>query len=189
MAAPMNAAQQRVHKKMERASQDLIKVYNPTKEPIEVTWDSDLIFRIPAKTDDIGHGIGFAVHPRYIALRYVEKMDTQLVTEEAGGEVEKENKLRAKSGMKKMDAQEQVVVENKVYLDQAKKEARIKLLWHGLVRKYAEEKPEQESGIRRQDTRSVIEQMISQLEESGAGVQTSTNAEDLLPSQQMREEQ
>lgn len=69
------------HKEQRRRSQDLIRVYNPTKEDYTLVWD-DQKFVIPARDKDKGWGKGMRVMQRYLAQKYTKEIVDKILTEE-----------------------------------------------------------------------------------------------------------
>ena len=91
-----------IHKELERRSQDRIKVANPTSEDYEVIWDG-YAFTVPAN--------GTAIHPRYIAEKYVKEMTEKVITDMADSKIDEINEQREKEGKEKMTAQQREIKE------------------------------------------------------------------------------
>lgn len=89
-------------KELERMSQDSVRVYNPTDKDFITRFDGNR-FVVPAKSRDIGYGLGQAVHPRYVALKYAKEMYTYLVESKMLDVLNKENERRRASGNREMD--------------------------------------------------------------------------------------
>lgn len=69
------------HKEMRRRSQDLIRVYNPTKDDYILVWD-DQKFVVPARDKDKGWGKGMRVMQRYLAQKYTKEIVDKILMEE-----------------------------------------------------------------------------------------------------------
>ena len=83
---------------LERRSNDLLRIYNPTNERHVVEWDrknGTKLFPVEPKEE--------AVYPRYIAEKYIREMFDKITISEADGAVRKENERRIKAGMAAMD--------------------------------------------------------------------------------------
>jgi len=84
-AIPANARnpkQIQAHKELYDRTQDVVRVHNPTSEDFIVHNDrrfSNERYLIPASTRDIGFGKGNNDVPRFIALRYVDKMGIERI--------------------------------------------------------------------------------------------------------------
>lgn len=85
------------HQELERQSQDLIRVANPTDVPYTVKWGG-YGHLVPARHQDIGQGAGQAILPRYIAFKYVEEMTKKIATEKQLDAVAIVNKKRIDAG-------------------------------------------------------------------------------------------
>lgn len=68
-------------REMVRRSNDEFEVYNPTSEDFRVTYDSR-IWIFPKHSKDIGFGRGINRVPRYIVLRYMDKMSVHQINKE-----------------------------------------------------------------------------------------------------------
>lgn len=60
------------HRELYARSQDEIRVRNQRLKDYFVKFDGRT-FKIPGKNTDVGHGKGEAVHPRYIAEKYMKE--------------------------------------------------------------------------------------------------------------------
>lgn len=78
-----NTAKQRaIHIEMYRKTQDTLLVYNPTSEDFKVYNDrrmSNESWTVPAKGKDVGFGKGKLNVPRFVAMRYINKMGEKLI--------------------------------------------------------------------------------------------------------------
>ena len=84
-------------KELERRSNDLLRVYNPTDEDYVITWDKRegaKLFRAKAKEE--------SVFIRYIAEKYLKEMFNKIITDKADKAVREENERRAEKGMEEM---------------------------------------------------------------------------------------
>lgn len=69
------------HKEMRRRSQDLIRVYNPTKDDFIFVWD-DQKFIVPGRDKDKGWGKGMRVMQRYLAQKYTKEIVDKILIDE-----------------------------------------------------------------------------------------------------------
>lgn len=66
-------------RELRRRSNDQIRVRNLLDEDYHVKWDTDKIFTVPGKKKSLGEGMGEAVLPRYIAVKFMEEVTTLLI--------------------------------------------------------------------------------------------------------------
>jgi hypothetical protein len=147
---------------LERRSNDLLRVYNPTNERYVVEWDrknGTKLFPIESKTEE--------VFIRYIAEKYIREMFDKIIIEDADKAVRKENQRRIKAGMAEMDKTlktgEQEQFESKFYVgnDQRAKEI-VALLYVGLETEFGVDRVyEQEE----KDERPVFEKAMETVQE------------------------
>jgi hypothetical protein len=128
----LDRAKSSYQQELERKSNDLLIVYNPTDQRYLVEWDKRggvKLFPIEAKSE--------AVFPRYIANRYIKAMYQQMLNDKAKEAIFKENQRRISVGMAEMDktmkTNEQMAFEEKFY-NPSSEEARkiIALLYVGI---------------------------------------------------------
>lgn len=92
------------HAELERRSQDILRVFNPTDKRIVVKWDIGSgvpkVFPVEAAKDGVP---GEGLFPRYIAEKYIRERVSAEIRLGALKAVEDENKRRNKTGQKLLD--------------------------------------------------------------------------------------
>lgn len=152
-------------REMYRTSLDSIRVYNPTVDDFIVVWDG---FKhiIPARTRDMGFGLGNRILPRYLAMKYVREMKDKLVNEAADNYV----KQLIREAPEDMKAKyESDPFEKQRLYDRAPKtsdEKQIKkyfnVLWIGVEERYGiTDVVDESDGI--QDPRTIEEQILADM--------------------------
>lgn len=121
------------HAEMERRSNDLVIIFNPTNEDKIVIWDKALapkVWRIKSKQEEIV--------PRYIMRKYLKEMIDKLVYNAVDKDTRKENERRIKAGLQPMNSwHEQWAFETKKLASAEKtSEKVVAVLYRGLYREY-----------------------------------------------------
>lgn len=136
-AIPPNArskTQIAAHLELYNRTQDTVRVHNPSQEDFIVYNDRRFAnerYVIPNATRDIGFGKGNNDVPRFIALRFVDKMGMEMITKMIKEDWDK------KKGKYRLD--EQGVMEERLALrssDPKLWEKVTKELWVGVVKRY-----------------------------------------------------
>lgn len=100
-----------VQQEMERRSNDLLRVYNPTDTDYVTQWDRKngaKLFRVPKKEE--------TVLVRYIAEKYIREMYMKIVTDKTDQAVLEENEKRINKGMAEMTKwKDQSIFDSKFY--------------------------------------------------------------------------
>ena len=76
-----NLVGEELKREMVRRSNDEFEAYNPTNEDFKMTYDGR-IWIFPKYNRDAGFGKGVNRVPRYIVLRYMDKMSVHLINKE-----------------------------------------------------------------------------------------------------------
>lgn len=154
--------QMKTIREIERRSQDLIRVLNPTQEDFFLLWNR-VRFKVPAITHDEGHGLGQAILPRYLAVNYVKAMVDKILSEAVVKLTKAENERRVKNGMAEMDKHSQQPAFEGQYKinDPSKRSKVIQKIWLGVEQEYGiyDESPD----IQEQPAYRTDEQMVEAL--------------------------
>lgn len=153
---------------LERRSNDILRVYNPTDEDYVVEYDRRggvKLFRVTAKTE--------TSLIRYIAEKYLREMFRKMQNDKAKNAILEENKRRISKGMSELDktmkTNEQMAFEEKFY-NLTDEEARkiMALLYVGVEQKFGvDEQAPQET--ERKDLKPTAQRaMESVMEEKGS---------------------
>ena len=151
------ADQSLVHREIERRSQDVHRVSNPTDKDYQLVWDG-YVDTIPAN--------GTLDLPTSKVDKYLREMSDLILLKKQDQAVIEENKKREKRGEAEMDKwQQQHVLEGKFAIEKgvANPEIRIKLykeLYIGLVKEYGVEKVEK---VERNVTPTTHEQAMKEI--------------------------
>ena len=157
---------------LERRSNDLLRIYNPTDERYRVEWDrknGTKLFPIEAKSE--------AVWPRYIAEKDIREMFNKMGGADADGAGRKENERRIKVGMAAMDKTlktgEQEQFESKFYMgNDTKAKEIIALLYMGIETEFGVDTARVDEAVE-QDARPAFEKAMEAVqEEKDSGVVT-----------------
>lgn len=177
-----NKASVSAHLEMYARTQDIIRVHNPTDEDFIVYNDrkvSNERYVIPNNSKNIGYGEGNNDVPRYIALRFVDKLGMEIINKKIQEDWSK------KKG--KFRLEEQGQMEERLALkssdpklwDEVTKE-----LWIGVVKRYQSDMldvPEQRE--ERKEYGSTAEETLDRLglvdSEIGVDIQGETSQEDV----------
>ncbi len=121
------------HSEMERRSNDLVIVFNPTKKDKVILWDKAVapkVWRVKSKEEEIV--------PRYIMIKYLKEMIVEMVYNKVDIETRKENERRIEAGLQPMNKwHEQWIFEIGKLADAEKtSEKVVGLLYRGLYREY-----------------------------------------------------
>lgn len=157
---------------LERKSNDLLRIYNPTDKRYIVQWDKrggTKLFPVESKSE--------AVYPRYISEKYIKEMYIKMQNDTAREEILKENERRVKNGMAEMDktmrSNEQMVFEEKFY-NPSEEKAReiIALLYLGVESEFGVDRAggQEPEGI---DKRPVFEKALEDVQENKVSDTTS----------------
>ena len=163
-----------IRRELERKANDQIRVYNPTTEDFEVSWDT-FLFNVPGKDKDAGYGPGMSVLPRYIALNYIKHMTDKILTKRADDHIGEINKKRKDQGQPALNPQEREIEETPYRTDNADSRKEIIVqLWKGVEREYGIETAPARKEVAR-DSRPIEEQVVEEIE-SGRATTTTTEA-------------
>lgn len=122
------------HVELYSRTQDTVRVHNPTDEDFIVYNDRRMTnerYSIPNKTKDIGYGPGNNDVPRFIAMRFVDKLGMEMINQKIQ---EDWNKKKGKFRL-----EEQGQMEERLALrssDPKLWEEVTKQLWLGVVKRY-----------------------------------------------------
>ena len=147
-------------REMQRTSQDLIRIYNPTDKDFIILWDG-FKHPVPSKNKDIGYGKGQRVVQRYLAKWYLKHMTDQIINEIQDMKLaelkEKYDKAGVEDGLLK--AHLEVERNRSVRTDNETEIKRIsEIIWLGVEERYGVDLDEQEkAGI--EDQRPIHEQI------------------------------
>lgn len=163
MAEPKSPRAEAVKKELARKANDTIRVRNITDEAFMAQWDG-YQFNVPSGKEDIGHGKGEQLLPRYIALNYVKHMTDKILTQTADEHVAKINAKRKTRGQPSLNPQEREVEETPFRTDNAeKREPIIRQLWVGVEKEFGlEAVPERPT--KTTDRRPIEERVIESIE-------------------------
>lgn len=162
---------------LERRANDILRIYNPTNERHVVVWDAKngpKRFPVEAKEE--------AVHPRYIAEKYMREMFQKILNDKAREAILNENERRIKSGMAEMDktmkTNEQMAFEEKFYNPSDEEAKRIiALLYLGVESEYGVDRVSADA--QKDDKRPVFERAMEEVQETkdSGGSTDTTNGE------------
>lgn len=177
-----NKASVSAHLEMYARTQDIIRVHNPTDEDFIVYNDrkvSNERYVIPNSSKNIGYGEGNNDVPRYIALRFVDKLGMEIINKKIQEDWSK------KKG--KFRLEEQGQMEERLALkssDPKLWDDVTKELWIGVVKRYQSDMldvPEQRE--ERKEYGSTAEETLDRLglvdSEIGVDIQGETSQEDV----------
>lgn len=122
-------AKRQVIRELERRSQDILVVYNPTQNDFEVVWDQYVNVVTAKKETNL---------PRYIAEKYIKEMTDALIGDENIHRVNIENDKRLKFGQKALDPQEREIFDLRSDNAELRKKY-IGQLYRGVSREYGKD--------------------------------------------------
>jgi hypothetical protein len=124
---------------LQRASQDVVKIHNPTNDDYVVEWDrfeTNTPWVIPnQQSDRFGCGAGNREVPRYIAYKFLHEITDQMITEMASKEWKK---LRKNYGATEQTAKEEERIMTNFLRDDKKRDDIAKLVWLGVTRRHGD---------------------------------------------------
>jgi hypothetical protein len=133
-----------IHRELQRKSQDVHRIFNPTDKDYNLSWDGYL-HKIPANsTADL---------QTYLVDKYLREMTDKILRERQENAVKEENERRRSRGEKEMEKYqggEQPILEGKFAIEKgvANPEVRMQIyqeLYMGIVKEYGIEKVQKET--------------------------------------------
>jgi hypothetical protein len=151
-------------REMERKSLDTIMVYNPTEKDYMIEWDQRY-HRVPAKNKNMGFGNGRMELPRYLAEKYAREMKNHIINTLADSYMADLRRKREISGHPFRDKFEEnndalPLVPKTNDLERVREIYKTLIL--GVVREWAMEQPENQSG-EAYDTKTPEEQVLESM--------------------------
>jgi hypothetical protein len=166
MAEAKNLEREARDRERERASNDVMEVYNPTREDF-IQRFNQYNHLIPNQDKDIGFGNGKAHLLRYIAKLYFTHMIDKILTDEADQHILTINNIRKKRGQPELNPQEREREETPYRTDNKEKRAKwMKVLFKGIVKKHGMDVPVPEVEQASTDARPMDDVLLEQLETS-----------------------